>query len=134
VAYTGNKKREYQREWMAKRRKKYFPSDTCAMCGSRKDLLLHHKNPDTKVAHSIWSWAPKRMLKEIEKCVVLCRKCHSCLHFHSNPEHGTYARYKTHSCRCEKCRAANAVCSRKWRQAARDRAVHGIGSVKEKEL
>jgi 5-methylcytosine-specific restriction endonuclease McrA len=76
MGYTGEKKREYQRKWMANRRKEYFKDKKCVKCGSTEYLELDHINPETKETHAIWSWSEERRTKELKKCQVLCEKCH----------------------------------------------------------
>lgn len=44
----GEKKREYDRNWMRKRRYEYFTGKNCAWCGSIIDLELHHLDPRLK--------------------------------------------------------------------------------------
>jgi 5-methylcytosine-specific restriction endonuclease McrA len=76
MGYTGEKKRQYAREWFANRRKEYFKDKKCVICGSTKDLQLDHINPETKEHHNIWSWSEERRNEELKKCQVLCKKCH----------------------------------------------------------
>lgn len=71
-----NKQREYNRIWIANRRKEFFQDKDCSICHSKQNLELDHINPETKVSHSIWSWSEKRRLLELEKCQVLCYFCH----------------------------------------------------------
>lgn len=109
-----------QREWVAKRRRAFFDDKHCEACGTVADLELHHRDPNRKVSHSIWSWAEARRLVEIAKCRVLCGGCHS--RFHSEARRveaelrnpcGTYAAYKR-GCKCESCRAANREYQREY--------------------
>jgi hypothetical protein len=93
---------------MAKRRAAWFSINSpCSKCGSDVDLQLHHKDRTKKVSHKIWSWTEKRRLKELAKCVVLCRRCHNeetvqqegpCAR-----RHGTMSRYVYGGCRCLLC-------------------------------
>ena len=76
MGYTGDKKREYQREWVAKRRATFFADKCCAYCGSTKNLELDHIDPSQKVSHSIWSWSESRRNEELAKCQALCEECH----------------------------------------------------------
>lgn len=76
MAYTGDKKREYQREWVAKRRRDWFKDKTCVRCGSTESLELDHIDPADKVCHRIWSWSKSRVAVETAKCQVLCNPCH----------------------------------------------------------
>jgi hypothetical protein len=74
------KQLEYQRKWMQKRRQEFFTSKSCKICESVKDLQLHHRDPNKKEGHQIWSWSEKRRLAELEKCDVLCKNCHVEIH------------------------------------------------------
>jgi len=76
MGYSGDKKREYQRKWVAARRADYFKDKFCVDCGSNSNLELDHVDPETKIAHAIWSWSETRRLQEIEKCLVRCKECH----------------------------------------------------------
>lgn len=48
-------------------------------------LTFHHVHPIDKeitISQAVsWCWSKKRILKEMEKCIVLCSNCH--LKFHS---------------------------------------------------
>ena len=78
--------REYQRRWMASRRAEWFVDKACEHCGTTDRLEIHHRDPEKKVAHAIWSWAAEKRLAELAKCVVLCRDCHEDQHWpHSMP-------------------------------------------------
>ncbi|MEM1417446.1 MAG: HNH endonuclease [Myxococcota bacterium] len=68
--------REYQREWMAARRAKFFEGKACARCGATEGLELDHVDPTEKVTHCVWSWSEQRRSEELAKCQVLCRRCH----------------------------------------------------------
>jgi 5-methylcytosine-specific restriction endonuclease McrA len=70
------RKREYMREWIARRRAEWFAGKVCALCGSRENLELDHIDPAQKVSHRIWSWSGERRNQELAKCRPLCRSCH----------------------------------------------------------
>lgn len=72
----GERKREYQREWLANRRANFFADKACVRCGSAEQLELDHIDPEQKVSHRIWSWSQERRDAEIAKCQVLCAECH----------------------------------------------------------
>src|SRR5215469_6615528 len=57
------------------------------------------------------------------KCQLLCRACHIDKGVEDRPEvsHGLY-RYEYYRCRCDACRAANAVASARKRQLYPSRA------------
>jgi len=75
----------------AERRKKrveflaeYKKSISCIRCGENEPCCLdfHHKDPNEKeftIAGGI-NKKPEVMLKELDKCVVLCANCHRKLH------------------------------------------------------
>lgn len=76
VPLTGDRKRAYQREWVAKRRAEYFADKCCARCSSTENMELDHIDPRQKVSNSIWSWSAERRNIELAKCQILCRPCH----------------------------------------------------------
>lgn len=64
-------------EKMKNRRMEWLLSNgPCRACGSSTRLEIDHVNPSQKVHHAVWSWSLQRMLAELEKCQVLCNKCH----------------------------------------------------------
>lgn len=69
--------REYQRNWMAQRRKEWFDlNGPCADCGTQDNLELDHVDREGKISHKVWSWSKVRMEEELAKCVARCEKCH----------------------------------------------------------
>jgi hypothetical protein len=107
---TGEAGREYARKWVAARRAAWFKDKSCVKCGSTEFLELHHLDPSTKIANSIWSWARERRDAETAKCIVLCYDCHmveTILQL-AKFEHGTRTAYMHHKCRCSKCASAAA--------------------------
>lgn len=63
----------------------------CSVCGYKKNssaLDLHHINPKEKVfsldLRSLSNRTQSKIDVEVNKCVLLCRNCHSELH---NPQH-----------------------------------------------
>lgn len=71
-----DERRQYQREWVARRRAEWFAGKTCWRCGSTDDLQIDHRDPRDKVTNAIWSWATPRRDAELAKCQVLCKPCH----------------------------------------------------------
>lgn len=62
---------------MKRLRAEWFASNgPCQSCGSTENLELDHIEPEQKVCHTVWSWAPRRRELELKKCQVLCRACH----------------------------------------------------------
>lgn len=86
MGYIGEKKREYQRIWIAARRAKWFDGKVCVVCGGVENLELDHTDPNTKVTHRIWSWSWQRIEEETAKCQVLCEQHHK-LKTLENKEH-----------------------------------------------
>lgn len=73
--------RDYQRTWMANRRREWIDANgPCAKCGSSDRLEVDHINPEEKDLHPrlIWSLSPQnpRRIAELAKCQVLCHACH----------------------------------------------------------
>lgn len=102
----GEKKRQYQNNWIKRRREKWFRENgPCKVCGSWKYLELDHIKPETKLTHRIWSWNAERQKLELIKCQALCKKCHK---IKSDKEktlpiiHGTRTGWEK-GCRCKKC-------------------------------
>lgn len=110
-----DKQREYQRQWILKRRLDYLSDKCCAECGQDDSSVLeiHHKNPSQKTTHRIWSWAQHRREEELNKCEILCGDCHK--KQHAAP-HGSKQMYERYKCRCDLCRAKKAETDRKYRE------------------
>ncbi|APD17116.1 HNH endonuclease [Mycobacterium phage Lukilu] len=111
--------RQYQREWVARRRTEYFAGKSCVECGATEDLRLDHIDPTQKVDHKIWSWSAARREAELTKCQVLCEPCHqektaNDMGYH---QHGTVGRYRNPKikCRCKACTAANTQAQQRQR-------------------
>ncbi len=112
--WTLEQRRAYHREWIARRRIRFFEDKACAECGSEELLELHHRDPDQKISHRIWSWSAERRELEVAKCEVLCGDCHQNATNEQrrakaekrNPcgTNGSYCR----GCRCGACCAAHA--------------------------
>ena len=55
----------------------------CAFCSSKDNLEFHHKDPKSKVnsVHRFMRNGSKsKMIKEIKKCIIVCRNCHIKIH------------------------------------------------------
>ncbi len=90
--YHNNKEKQYNwnKKYKASIRKlfwEYKQTLKCESCGESDAacLVFHHINPKEKemsiasVVGRGWGW--DRILKEINKCQVLCANCHRKLHF-----------------------------------------------------
>jgi hypothetical protein len=111
------KQREYCKEWVKTRRMSFFSGKKCFRCGSTENLVLHHRNPEEKEGHCIWSWAESRRLREIEKCDILCKKCH--IEHHAKllekNVHGTDTMYNK-GCRCTECKKFKSDKNKRFRK------------------
>ena len=105
---------EYNRKWLAARRAAWFKDKACIKCGSKESLENHHRDRATKVASAVWSWSQARRNAELEKCDVMCKRCHREITSEQNiqdfstplieKKHGTDNTYNRHHCRCELCK------------------------------
>jgi len=115
-----NKQLEYNRMWIANRRKKWINENgPCSECGSRDRLEIHHIDPSTKVTHVVWSWAESRRVTELSKCTVLCHSCHlekTSIQRSAELKHGTYSMWKIKHCRCESCVLAQRAYKKDYRK------------------
>lgn len=113
---TKEEQREYQRLWIAARRRSFFSGKVCVTCGSSENLELDHIDRKLKVSHNIWSWKEERRLAEIAKCQTLCYNCHvekTALENSRPITHGLsgYDRF----CRCQVCKKAQSERLRSYR-------------------
>lgn len=63
----------------------YKKERSCRKCFNNKWFILdfHHLNPDVKdfnISHGS-GYSLKNIINEIEKCILLCRNCHSEFHY-----------------------------------------------------
>lgn len=106
--------REYQRNWMKKRRDAFFKGKECIECGSSEDLQLHHIGK--KENHRIWSWSEKRRNEELKQCVVKCKDCHMDEHYEEwRSPCGTDSAY-SRGCRCDSCKKAHSEYAADYRR------------------
>ena len=92
----------------------------CAMCGSIEKLEFDHVNRENKsfdISQKL-NICLDKILLELEKCQLLCRKCHiekTRKDLNWGVGHGTYTWYKYRDCRCNLCKRANAEYVREYR-------------------
>ena len=114
------KQREYQRMHYAGVRARWFEENgPCSECKSWIDLELHHRDPEKKISHKIWSWSKRRRDDELAKCDALCKSCHK---KHTRRQkmalaayvHGTRFMFDKKKCRCRACVDGNAERRKKY--------------------
>lgn len=121
MGYTGEKKREYQLQWLAKRRNAWIDTKggKCNYCGSTEELHVDHIDPATKSVDpaNIWSRSAEFREAELAKCQVLCRSCHeakTAQEFAIDHPHGDRLRYDK-GCRCVECKDAKRLATQQDR-------------------
>jgi hypothetical protein len=127
-----NKQREFQRNWLARRRSYAITvfGGKCLKCNSSKNLNFDHIDRNKKISHNIWSWSSKRVKAELEKCQLLCFECHknkTRIEVYGERQHGTITMYKHGKCRCSYCKKANAERQANRRKNKKLEGVVGIG-------
>ena len=67
----------------------------CKKCGEKRYWVLdfHHIDPTKKEREVGKSGSIKTMIKEIKKCIILCRNCHSDFHYLERNEKSTIDQY-----------------------------------------
>jgi 5-methylcytosine-specific restriction endonuclease McrA len=115
MGYTGDKKREYQLDYVTKRKRDWIKSQggKCKKCGSTSNLEVDHidENDKTFNPRDIWSRSEEVRKKELQHCQVLCETCHQNKTDSYNKDKkeaaiiacGTPEKYST-GCRCFVCR------------------------------
>lgn len=121
MTLEGNRKREYQLEWITNRRLAWIKDNgPCSLCGSSDRLEVDHVDRSTKSIRPAELWSRRKEVRDAElaKCQVLCYSCHkdkTRTDQWANYEHGTYDRYKSRGCRCAPCTATVAPYWREYR-------------------
>ena len=101
-----------------------FLGGKCVVCGASSKLEFDHIDPETKAKEistaiqvECWSW--DRLLVELRKCQLLCRKHHvektNRDLYHEQPC-GTYWKYRKYRCRCDPCVQANKEQLAAWKK------------------
>lgn len=107
----GEEKREYQKNWFKAKRQKFINllGGKCVECSVSDNLHFHHKNKHEKEfsINAILSYNDEFILKELQKCELLCEKCHKDKH-KLRIIHGTSTSY-SYGCRCDECKKANTL-------------------------
>lgn len=107
-----------------------YKGGKCEKCEYSKciaALEFHHLNPEEKdfaISRSGHTRSWEKIKVELDKCILLCCRCHREIHDDGNLEkkheqynsqikvkteirHGSRVAYTYHKCRCEICRASN---------------------------
>lgn len=121
VGYTGEKKREYAREWMRARRSYLIriAGGRCVDCGTDQDLDFDHRirHPGNVKISSLTSRTWNRLREELNKCELRCKQCHRSKHVRLGEAfaivHGAN-RYSL-GCRCDTCRQGKSARMRDYR-------------------
>lgn len=124
MAYTGDKKREYQRNWLKNKRDNWLLNNgPCNTCGTWDNLELHHvikKDPSLSkgVGNAIFSMQKDKRDIELDKCIVLCKECHRIVTIDQQGFNrcGTKSGYNK-GCRCNDCREAQRFAMQRYRQS-----------------
>lgn len=103
-----------------------FLGGKCVECGSVHDLQIDHTNHLDKnfTISSSWGISWDRLLPELLKCQLLCKKCHldktlaegSLAKGWTNQprqQHGTVWSYTKYKCRCAECKLAKSIAMKK---------------------
>lgn len=128
---TRNERRK-QLRYMRKAQAIELLGGKCVNCGSTERLEFDHINNDREDHKHMISWMLEgeweKLVKELEKCQLLCVSCHRSKtsddirpidfdYVEDYPVqadgHGTLSMYCNKKCRCEYCRAANAIYHRR---------------------
>lgn len=70
------------REWL----NEFKSTKECTLCGEKHIACLdfHHTNPEEKEIDPSQmisnGWSKERMIKELDKCIILCANCHRKMH------------------------------------------------------
>lgn len=82
VKERNRKRRKERKEWFYE----YLSDKSCINCGEVENVCLdhHHVNPEEKhdgIGHMLTELRSiESILKEIDKCVIICSNCHRKLH------------------------------------------------------
>ena len=135
MAYEGEKKRAYQRQYLQRRRSEWIEAHgPCVDCGSGVDLEIDHDDRTQKVASVGSMWSRRREIREAElaKCVVRCRPCHLIKSNRERSEQGkpcpSSNAYRL-GCRCDGCREVQKLRAREYRARRRNERV-GFATLK----
>ena len=62
-------------------RRLFYQERNCYICGEFGKIQYHHVDPNKKwEISSMWSHKRENLMKEIAKCIPVCKKCHKNIH------------------------------------------------------
>ena len=84
----------------------------CVICGELYNLEFDHIDPKSKTytISRLLSSARSILIKELQKCQLLCKRCHRLKSIRdtgkipASEQHGTLTSYTRGRCRCDECR------------------------------
>lgn len=114
------RKAAMERYYKKKAKMLEFLGGKCVKCDSTSNLEIDHidwkEKKFTITNRTNLSW--EKLKLELDKCQLLCEKCHDqksiddrreqITGFREQP-HGTYTRYRFYKCRCDECTKANSA-------------------------
>ena len=111
-----------RRYWERRHQALKILGEKCSKCGSTKDLEIDHRNPKLKVFDGtrMTSVSQEKFLKEIQKCQLLCDKCHNIKNIIERGQklakgtHGTLSSYRY--CKCDICKKTHSDYCRMYKR------------------
>lgn len=92
----------------------------CVNCMTTRDLQFDHVIPEDKkfnLGTSCMEFALETILPELQKCQLLCKTCHldkTISDAVGYRKHGSAGTYVNHKCRCEDCKSAWYIYTRRY--------------------
>lgn len=114
----GFDRKQYQKEWMRKRRKAIIADlgGACVICGTTEGLEIDHIDPKTKsfpISRVVsMSLSNPIRIAELAKCQLLCTSHHLEKTFSTAKIHGIYGYRK--GCRCGTCTYAKHIQKKRY--------------------
>jgi hypothetical protein len=89
--------------WRRKALEKF--GNKCILCGSTEKLEFDHIDPSLKSFHISQGWSRKDIDKELDKCQLLCQKCHieKTVSSLEPATHGSSYSWMKLKCKCQTC-------------------------------
>lgn len=101
--------KEYQRNWMARRREELLVNKSCTHCSSTNDLTFCNIKNNGKVFST--SYSKDKLMEKIKDALILCDPCYrlysrdqaalkATVHGHAGKRSGTYTSWRSMMDRC----------------------------------